>query len=364
MRWPIFVQEFPGSAPRWVPWVFGALLTGIALWLASHVILMLFSAVLFAVFLSGLSHWTSDKLHLSQNGALAAAVLFLVGASIGLAWMLVPQVAQQVDQLVPLVPQTFQSFTQVLQRYEWGVWLVEQASDGINGDSGMLSSGVGLVGSVFSSTVAVIVNSALILIIGLYLAAEAGSYRRGFLTLVPPAKRDRAAEVLRAGGKALRGWLLGKLCSMASLGVLSFIGLTLLDVRLALTMAVLTALLAFIPNLGAILSVIPPVLLALADDPWKALYVLIFYIVLQNVEGMLITPMIQRQTASLPPALLMTTQLFMAAFFGAFGLLLAEPLCALGLVLVKMLYVEDTLNEPVSAVAAGSDGPAASVAQC
>jgi predicted PurR-regulated permease PerM len=107
------------------------------------------------------------------------------------------------------------------------------------------------------------------------------------------------------------------------------------------------------------------VLLAWADDPWKALYVVIFYIALQNVEGVVITPMIQRRTASLPPALLISTQLFMAAFFGSFGLLLAEPLGALGIVLVKMLYVEDTLGDSVSAplLSAESDGSIAGVAQ-
>jgi predicted PurR-regulated permease PerM len=166
-------------------------------------------------------------------------------------------------------------------------------------------------------------------------------YRQGVIDLLPLRKRGRADVVLHACREVLQGWLFGKICSMASLGILSFFGLVLLEVRLALTVAVITAGLAFIPNIGAILSLIPPVLLALADDPWKALYVLIFYIALQNVEGVIITPMIQRKTASLPPAILMATQLFMAMFFGLFGLFLAEPLAAVGIVLVRMLYVED-----------------------
>lgn len=354
MNWPsISFESFPRGAPRWVPWLIGAVLLGVVFWLASNVSLMLFAAVLLAVFLRGLSDWTSRHLPVSQGWALATVVVFLAASSIAVFWILAPQVAQQVDQLVEVFPQTYQRFTNVLQRYAWGAWLLDRTSDGVNGDSGVLSSGVGLVGGAFSTTIAAIVNFALVLIVGLYLAAESAMYRRGFLTLVPPENRGRAAEVLDACGEVLRGWLLGKISSMAILGVLSFIGLVLLDVRLALTMAVLTALLAFIPNLGAILSVIPPVLLALADDPWKGLYVLIFYIVLQQVEGMLITPMIQRRTASLPPALLITTQLFMAAFFGSIGLLLAAPLGATGIVLVRMLYVEDTLGEPAPEEAPG-----------
>ena len=358
MPWPsIAVERLPGGAPRWVLGLFGAVLTGVVLWLASHVVLMLFAAALFAVFLRSLSDWTGTHLRVSQGWSLAIVVVFLAAACIGVVWLLAPQVAQQVDQFVEVFPQTYERLSSVLQRYEWGAWLLDRAADGANGDSGVLSSGVGLISGAFSLTIAAIVNSVLVLIIGLYLAAEASMYRRGFLVLVPPDHRERASEVLDASGEVLRGWLLGKVCSMAILGVMSFIGLVLLDVRLALTMAVLTALLAFIPNLGAILSVFPPVLLALADDPWKALYVLIFYVGLQNVEGMFLTPMIQRRTASLPPALLITAQLFMAAFFGSLGLLLAAPLGALGIVLVKMLYVEGTLGEPEPVAVSGGGAP-------
>lgn len=354
MQWPaISLESSAAGAPRWLLWFIGAAVTGVVLWLASHVILMLFAAVLFAIFLRGLSDWAGSYLRVSESWSLVSVLVFLAAVSIGIVWLLAPQVARQVDQFVEVVPQTYERFTNVLLQYEWGAWFVDRAAEGVSGDSGVLSSGVDLVGGAFSSTIAAIVQTTLIVIIGLYLAAEAGMYRRGFLALAPPARRDRASEVLDASGAALRGWLLGKVCSMAILGVLSFIGLVLLEVRLALTMAVLTAVLAFIPNLGAILSVIPPVLLALADSPWKALYVLIFYIALQNVEGMFLTPMIQRRTASLPPALLIATQLFMAALFGSFGLLLAEPMGALGIVLVKMLYVEDALGEPVAVVVPG-----------
>lgn len=355
MRWPSIslAEEFPAGAPRWVPWLAAMTLIAVVFWFASQVILLLFAAVLFAVFLRALTAWTARHLRLSEGWSLATVILLLAAGCIGVAWLLAPQIARQVDQFVDVFPQTYERFTAVLRRYDWGAWLLNRTSQGVAENSGVLSSGVGLVGGAFSLTIETIVNFALIVIIGLYLAAEARMYRRGFLALVPPERRARAEEVIDAGGEALRGWLLGKILSMTLLGVLSFIGLVLLDVRLALTMAVLTALLAFIPNLGAILSVIPPVLLALADDPWKALYVLILYIVLQNVEGMFLTPMIQRRTASLPPALLIITQLFMAAFFGSFGLLLAAPLGALGIVLVKMLYLEDQLGEQAEAPVSG-----------
>ena len=121
-------------------------------------------------------------------------VVFLTAVCAGLTWLLAPQVARQVDQLVDVFPQTLNRFTAVLRQYEWGAWLLDGASDGANGDSGALTSGVGLVSGVFSSSIAAVVNFVLVLVIGLYLAAEARMYQRGLLRMAPPAKA-------RAGGR-------------------------------------------------------------------------------------------------------------------------------------------------------------------
>jgi predicted PurR-regulated permease PerM len=114
---------------------------------------------------------------------------------------------------------------------------------------------------------------------------------------------------------------------------------------MALTLALFTALMTFIPNFGAIVSLIPPIMLALMDSPQKALYVLLFYLLLQVVEGNLVTPMIQRSAVQLPPALLITGQLLLAVLFGFWGLLLAAPIVAVTVVLVKELYLRDVLGD-------------------
>lgn len=131
---------------------------------------------------------------------------------------------------------------------------------------------------------------------------------------------------------------------MILIGSLTTAGLWLLDVPLALTFGVLSALFTFIPNIGPPLAILPAILLALTLSPTRALYVLLLYLVIQTVESYLLTPLLQQRVVSLPPALTISAQILMAVLLGGLGLALATPLTAVSLVLVKMLYVEDVLN--------------------
>ncbi len=329
----------------------GAGIIGVAfaliLWLAAEVLLLLFAAILLAVFLRAASAWLRGHSPLPERWALPVTVVALSVIVAAVVWLLAPQVADQVDRLAETLPPLIREHTESLKKYEWGKWLVSEAppSSELLGNMGRLIERVGLF---FTSTIGVIVNFVLILVIGLYLAAEADRYQEGIVLLLPASKRARAREMLTVLGSTIKGWLLGQCFSMFFLGLSAFIGLSLLGVPLALTLALLTGLLTFIPNLGAFISVIPPALLALTQSPLSALYVLLFYVALQNIEGNFVTPMVMRSVIRLPPALLITSQLILALLFGFFGLMLAAPLVAVGMALLKLLYLEDVLGERVS----------------
>lgn len=183
------------------------------------------------------------------------------------------------------------------------------------------------------------------LFIGLFLAYDPQTYRNGLVRLIPIKKRKRAQEVLDEVTSTLRWWLVGKFFSMAIIGFFTTIGLWLLGVPLAITLGLIAAILTFVPNLGAILATLPAVLIAASQDLDKAFYVVILYIVIQTVESNVITPTIQEKTISLPPALTISAQLLMAILVGGLGLVLATPLTAMLVVLLRMLYIEDVLNE-------------------
>lgn len=212
---------------------------------------------------------------------------------------------------------------------------------------GVAANAARFAGTAVSESVNAIVYFVLAVAIGLYLAAGFKTYRDGFVRLFAPEKRDRIEEIFGVLVHSLEGWLNGIAVSMIVLGVASFAGLSLLGVPLALTFALLTALLTFIPNLGAVLSVIPPALMGLTVSPRISVYVLIFYLILQNAEGLVITPKVQARAASIPPPVLLSAQILMATLWGFYGLVVAAPLCAAGIVLVQMIYLEDRLGERV-----------------
>jgi predicted PurR-regulated permease PerM len=143
----------------------------------------------------------------------------------------------------------------------------------------------------------------------------------------------------------LQWWLIAKLIAMVFVGGLTWLGLWLLGIGMPLTLAVLAALLTFIPNLGPIIAAVPAVLIGLLDGPATAVWVVVLYVAIQTIESYILTPLLQQQAVSLPPALTITTQLVMAVFVGGIGLALATPLTVVVLVLVRSLYVQDMLGD-------------------
>ncbi|NOT46231.1 MAG: AI-2E family transporter, partial [Acidobacteria bacterium] len=163
--------------------------------------------------------------------------------------------------------------------------------------------------------------------------------------LFPLRRRTRVREILFAISDTLRWWLIGKVGSMIFIGLLTWIGLSILGVPLALTLGLIAGLLSFIPNFGPIISALPALLLAFIESPTTALYVLILYVGVQLIESNVVTPFIERKTVEIPPALTIVFQLALAVLVGGLGLVLATPLLAVLLVVIQMVYVEDVLGD-------------------
>lgn len=132
---------------------------------------------------------------------------------------------------------------------------------------------------------------------------------------------------------------------MSVIALLSGIGLLILGIPLALANALLAGLLTFIPNVGPTLSVIPPMAIALLDAPWKALAVLVLYIIIQQIESNLLTPLVMQKQVSLLPAITLLSQLVFAVFFGFLGLFMALPLTIVLQVLLKELIIKSWLDK-------------------
>lgn len=198
--------------------------------------------------------------------------------------------------------------------------------------------------SIFSNTLGGLLDSLLVTVLTIMLLAGPSSYRSVFLLLSPASYRDRLDEILDKCETALGGWAIGIIFNMTVITVLSGIGLWILGVPLALVNALIAGALTFIPNFGPVLSVVPPAIIALIDSPWKALAVVVLYVMIQQVESNLLTPLVMRRQVALLPAFTLLAQVGFAAFFGFLGLFLALPLAVVGQVLIREIVVKDVLN--------------------
>ena len=339
-------QTFAGRVLVTIGFVVLTLLLLIFLYYTFDVVLLIFGATLLAIFLHGLAEILGRFVRISEGWLVMIVSAFLIAILAGAIAILAPDVADQVRHLREELPRSAQSVANYISQFGWGRTLIEQLPSvedmrqNINPSS--LLSGVG---GFFSSTVGAVGNFFIVILLAIYLATEPRFYVRGFIKLFPKQRRHRATQVVAAVGDTLRWWLIGKVGSMIFIGVLTWIGLSIIGVPLALTLGLIAGLLSFIPNFGPIISALPALLLAFIDSPITAVYVLGLYIGVQLIESNVVTPIIERETVELPPALTIVFQLALAVLVGGLGLVLATPLLAVIMVLVQMVYIQDVLGD-------------------
>ncbi|NIV75607.1 MAG: AI-2E family transporter [Gammaproteobacteria bacterium] len=322
------------------------LLLLLLLWQVWQVVLVFFAAVLFAVLLDGMTRIVRRATRAPRLLGLGLVFGMLVVAIVGFAWVVGPQVSSQLSELGTRIPAAMEHIASLLRQEAWGEALLETLpapQEIVPPAAGIL----GQISGVFSTTLGAITNAVIIAVAGAYLAIEPRPYVNGVLRLLPIDRRAYGREVLRVLGRALRWWLIGRIASMVAVGLLTAVGLWLVDVPLVLALAFIAGLLSFVPYLGPILSAIPALLVALVASPLQAVYVVLVYSTVQFLEGNFITPIIQERAVSLAPAVLLIAQLGMGVLFGLMGVLLATPLVVVVIVLIQMLYVRDVLGDTI-----------------
>jgi predicted PurR-regulated permease PerM len=297
-------------------------------WRIAEALLLIFAGVLIAVLLLHLRDWVHRWTGLPRGWAFALVLVVLAALLAAAGLFLGSRVATEFSALSRQIETAIGSLPQdVTERF---------------GDVGSLFT---QFRAVASNVVFFLSNAIVILFAAIYVAASPDLYRRGLVLLFPPRQHDRVREVLDVCGYSLWRWMIGTLASMASVGVLTGLGLWLLDVPAALALGLVAALLEFIPLLGPILAAIPAVLIAFSQGPMEALWVALLYLVIQQIEGNLILPMAQKRMVSLPPVVTLGAIVAGGLLFGLLGIFLATPLAVVLMVIVNLLYIEDTLGE-------------------
>jgi predicted PurR-regulated permease PerM len=336
------------------------------LWYALYVLLLAFAAVLVGVLLRGAAEWVAGRFNIRVGWALGVVILALVGFFVLLGLFAAPSIVQQVESLADRLPQSLRKAEDTLRSHSWGRRIVgDQNPDDAPASqpasqpstqptlvAKVVEAGTGpqviqratrLVNQLLQGLLALFV----VLVSGVYLAAAPRMYVEGLLKLLPHPRRPRYRQVLGRLAFTLRWWMIGQLVPMAVIGTVTAVGLKVIGVDLWLILGLLAALFNFIPNFGPLISGVPAFLLALAEDPTSAMWVVLLYVSAQSLEGYVLTPLVQRKAVELPPALLILFQVLAGLLLGALGVVLAAPLLAVIVVAVKMLYVEDVMGDEV-----------------
>ncbi|APB33851.1 protein of unknown function UPF0118 [Gloeomargarita lithophora Alchichica-D10] len=330
---------------------FGLLILGISLyilWEIRFLLLLVFAAILVAVALDGVVNFLR-RWRISQGMAIALTLFAFLAIITTLVIVIVPPFSKEFEELVKLFPKGFQAVARWLEELQMRI-LGETLFDfATNGDlfrqlqsfaNPLLSRGINF----FFDTLGGVLSVILILVLAVMFLADPAAYRQGFIRIFPSFYRNRVHTILKRCEVNLRAWMLGTLTAMSVVGILSFIGLSLLGVRLYFAHALISGLFNLIPNIGPTLSLIPPTVIASLDAPWKAIAVVILYFFIQQTDAYFVTPYVMSQQLELPPALTLMAQIFFTTFLGLPGLILALPLMVVCRVWIEEALVKDILD--------------------
>jgi predicted PurR-regulated permease PerM len=339
---------------RFAPILTATVLTVLMLWLfgkAADVFLLLFLAILISLYLGAVRDAIEARLHLPGRLAFWLAVLVTLGGIGGLLYLLVPPVIAQTQSLITVLPRYLSEWEAGIGRFVarfptlQQFWRPEDHKMLLAVYDEVSAQFEGLVPKVVS-----VVHGAIsifsVAVMGLYLALYPDLYREWLIALFPPVHRDLVRDVLGDLASQLRSYIVGQLTAMLVLAVLTAIGLYILRVPYWLTFGIFTGAVAIVPFFGTLVSTLLPALFVLAGNGvWgfgagtHALFVVLLGVVIHLIEGNVVMPLITANRVHLPPVLTIMSVLIVGKLLGGVGLVVAVPLLATVMVIVRRILV-------------------------
>ena len=319
-----------------------AVVLGLLLWQLRWVLLVLFGAVVLAVALDVLIHQLQSRFRLDRPRALLVVLATLLLAGVVIGQLLLPELFTQVQQLGRDLPQLINKVSTLLGQDPRLASINQAVSPGLNPDN-LQSIGrqlLGVAGGAANSMVQVL----LAMLLGILLVLDPASHRGMVLAITPRPARDLILELLDESRQALGGWLSGMTLSATTVFLLTWGGLAVLQAPLPLLSGLVCGLLTFVPTIGPTAATVLPVGLALLQSPQLLISVLVFRLVLQNLEAFLLTPLLLRKTVNLLPTVALMAQLSLGALLGLPGVLLALPLVVVLQVVMQRVVVQQVMD--------------------
>ena len=308
-------------------------------WYLRDVLLMLVGSLLVAMLLQLVSEPLVRWCRLPEGLALALAGLILLLAIAGCGYLFGTQLTSELQDVFSRADAATKTISDELQRSQLGRTALSHLSGGNFSLTGFLKSFLTISAHLLEATIFTVAA-------GIYLAAQPTIYRKGTSQLFPPTRRATVEQTIDDVGRALRLWLLGQAIQMCLVGAITTAAVWLIGLPSPLALGLIAGITEFIPYLGPVLSAIPAVLVAVTSGFYPALWTVVAYIVIHQIEGNLIVPMVQRRLVFVPPAVLLLSIVTVTEIFGMIGIIFAAPITVIAFVAVKKLYVRDSLGQP------------------
>lgn len=304
-------------------WIGMATLVVAFIWLAQPILLIIGGIVLAAMFDGG-ARLLGRVLPIPRGFRLTIVVLAVFGF---MYWTFVftgSELAAQAASLQAIVETQIETIGNRIEAAGFNI-----SAEDVKGIGSQILNSVGRVTAAVSSVLGTVTNLAMMLVLGIFIAAEPRLYERGVAWMLPLAEREHFYVTAAKMGSVLRRLMAGRLLGMAVEGVGTWVLLSLGGVPMAALLGILTGLLAFLPNIGAIVSGALIILVGFSAGVDVGFYAIFVYFVVQMVDGYLIVPMVAKRAVDLAPALVLGAQILFGALFGLLGLALADPIIAM-----------------------------------
>jgi predicted PurR-regulated permease PerM len=335
--------------------ILGATVTTVLLvWLfysVAEVLLLLFIAILVSLYLGSVTDFFVARLPVPRPLAFTAAIFLTLGSVYGLGALLVPPVVEQTQQLLSVLPNYINAWQEALAKLaaRFPKLLGGTADPQTEIVNAIVTQVQGFAGRAFPTVLNVghqIVNAVAILVMGIYLALYPGLYREWLIALFPPVHRDTVRDVMRDLATTLKAWIVAQLLAMTVLAALTALGLYILRVPYWLTFGIFVGAVVIVPFFGTLVGTLLPALFVLGGNGFAGigpgghfLLVILLGVVVHIIEGNFVLPLITARRVEIPPVMTMMSVLIVAKLFGMFGVVVAVPMAAVVMVIVRRIVI-------------------------
>jgi predicted PurR-regulated permease PerM len=308
------------------------------IWYLFGVVLMAFGAIILAMLLRLGAQPFMRWLSLPEPLALAISGAVILGLIVGAGYLFGTRITTEFQDVTQRAISASADIHHRLEGSSYGKFLLDHFSGSDISVTGVLSGLLKISSSLLEALVIMVISA-------IYLAAQPRHYRDGLIWLFPPRAHAHAARIVDGIGETLRLWLIGQLIEMVLIGALSALAVWMIGVPSPLALGLIAGIGEFIPYVGPLLAAIPALLVALTKSPEATLWTAVAYLIIHQIEGNVVAPLIQRRMVSIPPAVMLLGIVAITYLFGAVAIIFAAPIVVVIFAGVSLLYVRDTLGE-------------------